>query len=70
MWNYGTGNKQYINDGLIIDFVFDQQQPKLGHDYFVQMPFAAAKQSVLGRAALPNLMVWDRNEQGLLNAFL
>jgi len=55
---------------VIINFVFDQQQPKLGRVYFVQTSFDMAKQSLLGRA-LPSLLVWDyRNEQGLLKAFM
>jgi len=33
------------------------------------MPLDAAKQSVLGRA-LQSLLVWDRNEQGLLDVFM
>jgi len=35
---------------VIIDFVFEWQQLKLGRVSFVQMPFDAAKQSVFGRA--------------------
>ena len=51
---------------VIIDFVFDQQQPKPGRASFCT---DAIRQSVLGRA-LPSMLVWDRNEQGLLNAFM
>ena len=42
---------------VIIDFLFDQQQLKLGHVSFCTD--AIAKQSVLGNA-LPSLLVWDR----------
>jgi len=43
--------------------------PNLAVFIFVQTPFDAAKQSALEHA-LPSLLVWDRNEQGLLNAFM
>ena len=49
---------------VIIDFTFEQHQLKPG---LVQTPFDEAKQSVFGHA-LPSLLVWDRHEQGLLNA--
>ena len=54
---------------VIIDFVFNQQQPKPGCVYFVQTPFDVAKQSVLGHV-LPSLLAWDENERALLNAFM
>ena len=37
---------------VIFDFIFEQLQLKPGRVSFVQMPFNAAKQSVMGRALL------------------
>ena len=54
------------NSGFIIGI---SNSPNRAVFLFVQRPFDAAKQSVLGRA-LPGLLAWDIKEQGLLNAFV
>ena len=51
---------------VIFDLVFEQQQLKPGHVSFVQTPFNAAKQLVMGCA----LLSFARKEQGLLNEFM